>query len=82
MEANMTEVVRIIERTFDTMENRLGNAISDVCVGTFVDGGGLTAHGRAAKWLAAQPPVGLYLAWDGEIYPRFTAVVEYANAVI
>ena len=76
----MTEVVRIIKRTFDTLENRAGNAITDECVGTFIEGAGLSAHGNAAKWLAQQPPSGLYLAWDGNIYPRFTAVVEYANA--
>ena len=73
------EIVRIIKRTFDTQENDCNSAITDACVGTFVECDGLSAHANAAKWMSSQPPISLYLAWDGNIYPRFTAVVEYAN---
>jgi len=49
------------------------NTHSDVI---FIQGDGLTAQGHAQKWFEKQAPVALYLAWDGEVYPKFIAVAE------
>ena len=64
--------VLILERTeFDVMENR--HPLSTTILKVFVDEEhGLTAHGKAADWLAAQSPMKMYLGWDGNVYPRFT----------
>ena len=73
------EIVRLIMRTFDTMENRHAESIHDQCLGTFVAEDGLSAHGVASEWLEQHPPIKVYLAWDGQVYPQFRVVVETAN---
>ena len=62
--------ILILERTdFDNFENH--NPFRTTIVGTFAGGEtGLSAHGKAADWFAKQPPVQVYLGWDGEVYPR------------
>ena len=74
----MTEIVRVIRRDFDSLENRSADAVSDVCVGTFIGNAKLTAQGVAKEWLSEQPPVRLYLGWDGNVYPQFRIEKELA----
>jgi hypothetical protein len=63
------EAKELIRIDFDNMENR--DALYETSLGTFVQSDELTAHGVLLKWLSEQPPVNMYLGWDGEVYPKF-----------
>jgi hypothetical protein len=75
----MKEIVRIIRRDFDVLGNDRGNTITEQCIATFIEENGVTAHRLAKDWLQIQEPIKLYLAWDGEVYPKFLLTVEQAN---
>lgn len=69
----MKEIVRIIRRDFDTLENQTSDAITETCLATFIEENGLTASGHATNWFKAQEPVKLYLAWITIYHRRRTS---------
>ena len=71
------EVVTVYEVTFDSLENH--DPIRMVKLGVFVEKDGLSAHGNAAKFIAAMPARGLYLGYDGKVYPRIEIETDYVK---
>ena len=63
--------LEIIGVHFDNLENSLSNAVSEESLGIFVEGGGLSAHGKACQYISSMDPIKLYLGWDGYIYPKY-----------
>jgi hypothetical protein len=64
-----TEVIQVVRIDFDELENR--HPRTSQVLGVFVAKGPLTARGVASRWFAKQPPVSLYLGYDGQVYPQF-----------
>lgn len=66
------KATQLTKITFSTMENDYANAIGRTLICVFADDkDGLTAHGKLAQWFERNPPTHLYLAWDGEVYPKW-----------
>jgi len=57
-------------------QNQPAAAVHEEDLGTFVDGGGKTAHAKVDEVLQALE-VHPFLGWDGNVYPRFR--VETVN---
>lgn len=73
----MADILRLERIDFDNLENR--DAICKKVVGVFVaEEKGLTAYGKADEWFRTQPPVAMYLGWDGQVYPQFRLIKEKA----
>ncbi|GAH06634.1 unnamed protein product [marine sediment metagenome] len=76
----MTEEIKELWVTnFDNMENQRSDAITKECVGTFIAGEHLTAHGKADKYIKSMKPINHYLGWNGIIYPKFEIITRYAQ---
>lgn len=65
------EIITLIKINFDSLENDLGNAITESKLGVFSGTNGLTAHGNVAKFIANMEPEKRYLGWNGEVYPIY-----------
>lgn len=75
----MTEVIEIIEISFDGLENKLSNAVCEKSLGLFIAAGTLTSQGKASKFVESLPPVKMYLGWDGVIYPKYKMIKHKAQ---
>ena len=65
--------LRLVREDFDTMENDYSAAYSRTEVGVFVDDDrDGTAWKKIGDYLRRMDAVQVYLAWDGNIYPRFS----------
>ena len=64
------EAIQVFEKHFDTLENKVSNAIEDNLLGTFIAKGTMSAHGHANEFISNLEPKKHYLAWDGEVYPK------------
>ena len=62
---------RLVRVDFDSFENEVSAAISEKEIGLFVEGDGLTAHGRASSFIAAIPAETVYMGHNGKIYPQY-----------
>lgn len=71
----MQEIIRLIKIDHDNMENR--DAVYTTNLGTFVNGNGLSAHGKVAKFISEMLPEKRYLGWDGNVYPQYIIEKEY-----
>lgn len=63
--------LKLIEVSFDNLENGYAEAICREELGVFVDGDKLTAHGKVEEFLRTLEPRHPYLGYDGEVYPQF-----------
>jgi len=63
--------LQIIKVSFRSLENQLGDAISEEVLGTFLDDGSKTAARKVDEFLAEMKPQRLRLEWDREVYPKF-----------
>lgn len=64
------EGIQIFKIVFDSMENSLDAAINETLLGTFIGNENLTAHGNASNFISKLEPMGVYLGWDGNVYPK------------
>lgn len=71
----MTEFVKIIKHDFDTLENHNPHYSKEL--GIFIAGDGLSAYGKASKFIQEMEPVRLYTGYDSCVYPRLELVVGY-----
>ena len=71
----MSEIIRLIKINHDNLENR--EAVYKTSLGTFIEGDGLTAHGKVDKFIRDMPPEKRYLGWDGSVYPQYKLEREY-----
>lgn len=67
----MGKYIRLVQVDFDIMENRADSAITETEIGIFKESGDISAHGKIQKWFEDLVSVKLYLAWDGEVYPKY-----------
>jgi len=63
------KVIRLVKVQFDNLENH--NPIRESTVGIFIEGDGITAYGKVAKWLETQKPEKLYIGYDWKFYPKY-----------
>lgn len=73
----MQEICTLTRIDFDVLENHNPHYFEHL--GTFRASEHLTPHGEAAKWLAEQPPVKMYLGYDGQVYPQFKLKTTYTK---
>ena len=64
------KIIQVFRIGFDTLENRIENAIVRELLGSFREKNGCTAIGNASDFIEKIEPETLYLAWDGKIYPQ------------
>lgn len=69
-------VLRLIRIDFDSQENEIGSAIVSKHLGTFGSGADFSAEIKVRRFLEDQPPVKMYSAWNGKVYPQYEIVVE------
>lgn len=67
----MSEAIELIKVDFDSLENSLSSAIIKRSIGVFVEGDGLTASGKIAKYFETLAPERRYGGWNHEIYPQY-----------
>lgn len=65
----MDYIIRLIKVDHDNLENR--NAVHSTNLGNFIEGDGLTAHGKVANFIDKMEPEKRYLGWDGNVYPQY-----------
>lgn len=62
--------IRLVRIDFDSMENRISNAISYTEIGIFVDSD-ITAYAKIKEWFSKQNLIKCYIGWDHEVYPQW-----------
>ena len=72
------EIARLIRTDFDSLENRVSDAICRKNIGTYMESKDLhlSAFGMASKALSEMPPMKMYMGYNGKSYPNFSIETE------
>ena len=73
------DIIELIKISFDTLENRISNAISEKSLGMFTSSKGLTAQGNVSRFIAKLSNIKMYVGWDCEVYPKYKIIIHKVN---